>query len=287
VDLPARRGRDDAMNLTKYFLTESPMDSTLGPTDMPSIWNLKKYKTNPNTRMNLAGDSYNARSVIIDSALGLLGAAPGSNTVFLDEIAWLEKYLGNYPPPKYPLPLDAAKVAAGQAVFAANCARCHWSARTGTVVPVAEVGTDINRILSWNQEAAIRANVAVQRFGIEREGLVEADPTGYVVQFLDGIWLRGPYLHNGSVPTLQDLLLPAAARPKLFYRGYDVFDPLRVGFVSMPEQATRLNVPWSEVMAVATPFDVTRRSNGNQGHEFGTTLPQAQKDALVEYLKTL
>lgn len=281
------RGRDDAMNLTKYFLTESPMDDTLGPTDMPPVWNLRKYKTNPGTRMNLAGDSYNARSVIIDSALGLLGAAPGSNTVFLDEIAWLEKYLGNYPAPKYPYAIDAAKADAGRSVFLANCGRCHWSPRTGTVVPVAEVGTDIHRILSWNGEAAIRANQAVERFGIEREGLVEANPTGYVAQFLDGIWLRGPYLHNGSVPTLQDLLLPAAARPKRFYRGYDVYDPLRAGFVSMPEQAARLGVPWNDVLAVTTLYDVTRRSCGNQGHEFGVALPQAQKDALVEYLKTL
>ncbi|HEY2919534.1 MAG TPA: hypothetical protein VGK77_11130, partial [Candidatus Binatia bacterium] len=38
------RGRDDAMNLTKYFLLNWPMDDTLGPTDMPSVWNLKKYQ---------------------------------------------------------------------------------------------------------------------------------------------------------------------------------------------------------------------------------------------------
>jgi len=281
------RGRDDAMNLTKYFLTTSPLDDTLGPTDMPSVWNLRKYKTNENTRMNFAGDSYDANSVIIDSALGLLGAAPPSNSVFLDEIKWLESYLGNYPAPKFPYPVDPLKVSAGKAVFAANCAQCHWSNRTGTVVPADEVGTDKNRIWSWNREAAIRANVAVERFGIERKGLVEANPTGYIAAFLDGIWLRGPYLHNGSVPTLQDLLLPAAQRPKYFYRGYDVYDPLRVGFVSMPEQATRLNVPWNDVLAVATPYDVTRRSCGNQGHEYGVALPQAQKDALVEYLKTL
>ena len=37
------RGRDDAMNLTKYFMIKVPMDNTFGPTDMPSIWNLKKY----------------------------------------------------------------------------------------------------------------------------------------------------------------------------------------------------------------------------------------------------
>ncbi|MGH7230550.1 MAG: hypothetical protein ACREJU_04230, partial [Nitrospiraceae bacterium] len=66
------RGRDDAMNLTKYFMIKFPMDNTVGPTDMPSIWNLKKYKPENGHFMNLAGDSHDARSVIIDSALGVL-----------------------------------------------------------------------------------------------------------------------------------------------------------------------------------------------------------------------
>src|SRR5215471_4742167 len=95
------RGRDDAMNLTMYFLTTSPLDETLGPTDMPSIWNLKKYKTNPGTRMNFAGDSWDANTVIIDSALGLLGAGPSDNEKFLEEIRWLTKYLEEYPAPKF------------------------------------------------------------------------------------------------------------------------------------------------------------------------------------------
>jgi hypothetical protein len=70
------RGRDDAMNLTKYFLIRAPMDNTIGPTDMPSIWNLKKYKPEKGMLMNLAGDSHDARSVIIDSALALYRGIP-------------------------------------------------------------------------------------------------------------------------------------------------------------------------------------------------------------------
>jgi len=303
------RGRDDAMNLTKYFLTTSPLDDTLGPTDMPSIWNIDKYArqhgapVSPQyncsaetiTRMNFAGDSCDANSVIIDSALGLVGGAPASNKVFLEEIDWLHKYLAGYPPPKYPFPIDQAKATAGRAVFDANCASCHASAITGTIVPQATVGTDIERIKSWNKDAAVRANEAVKSFGIERRGLVEANPTGYIAAFLDGIWLRAPYLHNGSVPSLRDLLTPAAQRPKVFYRGYDVYDPFNAGFISTPEQATRLAPPWgytpqalwTEVTNVATPYDVKWRSNGNLGHEYGVNLPQGDKDALLEYLKTL
>ncbi len=271
------RGRDDAMNLTKYFLIGSPMDNTIGPTDMPSIWNLKKYKPEKGMLMNLAGDSHDARSVIIDSALGLLGAAPHNKQDFLDQVAWLENYLGNLPAPKYPFPIDQAKAEAGKAVFDQNCASCHASERTGTRVPVQEVGTDRERLNTWSKQAAIESNKIVRGFGIERPGLVENEPSGYIAAFLDGIWLRAPYLHNGSVPTLRDLLKPVAERPKVFYRGYNVYDPVDVGFITQGAEAER----------VGTKFNVDERASGNQGHEYGIQLPAADKDALIEYLKTL
>jgi hypothetical protein len=286
-------GAAAATNLTKYFLTTAPLDPTLGPTDMPSVWNLKKYKLNPGTQMNLAGDSWDANSVIIDSALGLLSKAPPSNEEFLKEVRWLNDYLDDYPAPPFPVeplpfkPIDQAKADAGKAVFDANCASCHRSARTGTVVPVEEVDTDRERLDSWNKDAAVRANETVKSFGIDRKGLVEAKPTGYVASFLDGIWLRAPYLHNGSVPTLRALLTPAGDRPKVFYRGYDVYDPLDVGFVSLKDQADRLHVPWEEVTRAGSKYDVSLRSCGNKGHDFGVNLPEADKVALIEYLKTI
>jgi hypothetical protein len=116
----------------------------------------------------------------------------------------------------------------------------------------------------------------VRGFGLERRGLVENEPSGYIAAFLDGIWLRAPYLHNGSVPTLRDLLSPVAERPTLFYRGYDVYDPHDVGFVTQGAEAQR----------VGTKFDVHERASGNTGHEYGTRLPLPDKDALLEYLKT-
>ncbi len=94
---------------------------------------------------------------------------------------------------------------------------------------------------------------------------------------LDGLWLRAPYLHNGSVPSLTDLLEPAAQRPTRFWRGYDVYDPVRVGFVTSGPEAERLG----------TFFDITRPGNSNDGHPYGTDLSPADKRALIEYLKTL
>jgi len=93
---------------------------------------------------------------------------------------------------------------------------------------------------------------------------------------LDGLWLRAPYLHNGSVPDLRALLETAAARPTTFYIGYDVYDWHRVGFVSDSARAS----------AKGWRFDTRLRGNGNGGHEYGVRLTPAQKHALVEYLKT-
>jgi mono/diheme cytochrome c family protein len=275
---PWGRGRDDAMNLTKYFMLELPMDDTFGPTDMPSIWNLRKYDPEEK-RLNWAGDSHDAYSVITDSALGLLGSqdGPKHKAEFLAEMDWLTDYLRNKKAPPFPFEIDPARAAAGKAVFQANCARCHASELTGTPIALEEVGTDPDRIDTWGKEYAVQSNVVVAGMGIERAGLVEEDLTGYVAQFLDGIWLRAPYLHNGSVPALRDLLRPVAQRPKVFYRGYDLYDPVAMGFVSEgPEAET-----------AGTRFDVRLRGNGNQGHTFGTRLPETEKEALIEYLKTL
>ena len=271
------RGRDDAMNLTKYFMIKATMDDTFGPTDMPSVWNLKKYVWDKGHRMNYAGDSHDPYSVIMDSALGLLGAAPHDKEDFIGQVKWLHDYLSELPAPKYPFPVDETMVAAGKPVFEANCARCHASEKTGTPLPLHEVGTDRGRLDSWNKSAALKANQVVKDMRLERKGLVEEDLKGYVAAFLDGIWLKAPYLHNGSVPTLRDLLEPATNRPKVFWRGYDVFDQAMVGFVTNSPEAQR----------VGTRLDTAGRGGGNQGHEFGTGLSPAEKDALVEYLKTL
>ena len=111
--------------------------------------------------------------------------------------------------------------------------------------------------------------------GIDRPNMVKI--AGYQSPPLDGVWMRAPYLHNGSVPTLRDLLAPVPARPKTFYRGYDVYDPANVGFVTAGFDTKRLG--WLH--------DTTERGNGNEGHLYGTTLSPAEKNSLLEYLKTL
>lgn len=270
------RGRDDAMNLTKYFMIGEPMDDTFGPSDMPSIWNLKKYDPEPLV-MNWDGASHDAYSVIMDSALGLLGAEPKDNDEFVAQVEWLHEYLRNREPPKWPFSIDDALAQQGSDVFNAQCARCHNSELTGKPMPIARIGTSADRLETWNKEAAIAANDVVDEMGLERAGLVEEDLIGYVAVHLDGVWLRAPYLHNGSVPSIQALLTPPDDRPASFYRGYDVYDENVMGFVTQGDDA----------QAVGTLLDTNQKGNGNQGHAFGTDLAESDKLALMEYLKTL
>ena len=278
-------GRDDAMNLTKYFMLEvdPPDDGTFGPTDFPSIWNLKKYDSEPGDpnpqRLNMAGDSWDAYSVVIDSALGLLGAAPKDNDEFVAHVKWITDYAKRSSAPKYPFSIDQQMADSGKIIFETQCGSCHSedSNKVGRPLPLVEVGTSRDRIDTWGKEFAIKANQVASEMGLKRRGLVEQDLIGYNVPHLDGIWLRAPYLHNGSVPTLRDLLEPQANRPVIFFRGYDVYDAENVGFIVSGSRAEKEGMR----------FDVTRKGNNNVGHEFGTALAAGEKNALIEYLKTL
>ncbi len=282
------KGRDDPMNLTKYFMTSMPVDNTTGQADFPSVWNLKIRKGD-GLFLNWSCDTPAVRSVLIDSALGL-GAAPDP-TVPLDTLNWkferrawfvvrmaeLDEYLSALAPPSYPFPVDTALAKRGMGIYSQSCASCHepGQAHTSRLIPIDEIGTDRNRLDTWDQAAADQANEKVKEIGIIRPNMVKQQ--GYQSPPLDGLWMRGPYLHNGSVPTLRDLLRPVADRTKVFYRGYDVYDPADVGFITSGPDAAREG--WEEDTAV--------RGNGNQGHTYGTELPDPDKEALLEYLKTL
>src|SRR5205085_2357435 len=88
---------------------------------------------------------------------------------------------------------------------------------------------------------------------------------------LAGVWARPPYLHNGSVRTMQDLLTAPSARPKTFHRGSRVYDPEKMGYADDG----------------AYVLDTSGPGNSNAGHDYGTRLSDEQKRDLIEHLKTL
>jgi hypothetical protein len=110
-----------------------------------------------------------------------------------------------------------------------------------------------------------------------RDTLLDTQPPygPYAARPLYGIWAAAPYLHNGSVPTLSDLLLPPERRPKTFALGAREYDPVKVGFV--------VDTSCSQQDCLV---DTTQTGNGNGGHLWGTDLSEADRMALLEYLKT-
>jgi hypothetical protein len=220
--------------------------------------------------LNWGGETPAPISVIIDSVLGLQ-ADPKKVVAHAN---WILQFASSKRAPKYPFPVDAALASRGQALYETHCHEI-GKPRTGTVIPAEEVGTDRNRLDTWTQAAADQANAAVDKLGIKRVGLIKTN--GYQAVPLDGIWLRAPYFHNGSVPNLHEVLEPPEKRSKVFYRGYDVYDPVNLGFDSQSPEAQKRG--WRQ--------DTTVKGNGNQGHLYGTTLAQADKTALLEYMKTI
>lgn len=313
-------GRDAPMNLTKFNFLGLPQDDSVDNTDFPSIWHLNarvqegrtwpeedyaleadfaKLDIDPSRLMlmNLAGDTTSFRSVVIDSALGL----QAQNTPFFHErMRDLEDWLRELPPPEYPLAIDTELAASGAQQFESHCAGCHATGRDnrmGTIIPLEDIGTDPERTNAWTREAADGANAKVAEFDIQRTPMSKPERPGYIAMQLDGIWLRAPYLHNGSVPTVRALLEPARCRPDTFHRGYDVLDAGDVGFVSRscaialrpPPDGCELETVQPKCVPAGKgwKYDTREKGNGNRGHEFGTALDPDEKNSLVEYLKTL
>ena len=109
-----------------------------------------------------------------------------------------------------------------------------------------------------------------------RDTLLDTRPPygPYAARPLYGIWAAAPYLHNGSVPTLYDLLLPPEQRPKTFALGKREYDPVRLGFAVDTACAQQDCI-----------VDTTRTGDGNGGHLWGTDLADPDRMALLEYLK--
>jgi mono/diheme cytochrome c family protein len=110
-----------------------------------------------------------------------------------------------------------------------------------------------------------------------RDTLLDAKaPQGpYAARPLYGIWAAAPFLHNGSVPTLYDLLLPPERRPKTFALGTRQYDPVKLGF------AVETSCAQQDCLV-----DTARTGDGNGGHLWGTDLSEPDRMALLEYLKT-
>jgi hypothetical protein len=114
--------------------------------------------------------------------------------------------------------------------------------------------------------AAVKANTE------DKDG--KRHPPRYKARPLNGIWASAPFLHNGSVPNLWELLKKPEDRVTSFHVGSWEMDPVNVGFVTDAGPDT-------------SELDTSIPGNSNSGHDYGTDLSDTEKRELIEYIKRL
>lgn len=254
------------------------------PVDVPPWWRMKKK-----TAMFYGGAGRGDHARIMMTASVLCSSSVDESRAIDAFFPDIRAYLTSIVPPKYPFAIDSERAAAGQSVFESTCARCHGTygespTYANRLIPLATIGTD--PLLSSGDTEFTRdyASWYAASFFGEMARFESGD--GYVAPPLDGIWATAPYLHNGSVPTLE-ALLDSSKRPTYWTRSFDSsdYDEVRVGF-----RTTTLDhgkVAGSSGSANRRIYDTTRPGYGNAGHTFGDGLSDADRGAVIEYLKTL
>jgi Cytochrome c len=264
-------GRIDPFNPIKFGILKQPMDDTIGNSDMVPLWNQQARKD-----MSLHWDGLNISEdeVVLSSAIG-----DGATKKYIERenLRRMQDWIMTLPPPKYPFAVNQQLVPIGSEIYTRDCASCHapGGENTGKVIAVETAGTDRRRVDMWTQNAATAYNNYQEDYNWGFKNFRKTN--GYVSVPLDGLWLRAPYLHNGSVPSLVDLLEIPDNRPRLFWRGYDVYDQEKVGFITSESEAGR----------IGSKYDTGAPGNSNAGHLWGTNLSSDEKKALIEFLKTL
>jgi hypothetical protein len=245
----------------------------------------------------------------------------------------LNPFIDNLPPPPYPFDsVDLARAREGKALFKDTCASCH-TPRNERIYAARTLGVDPNRSMVNTSVSRFGLAALVMEactiYGLNHQGEPGADwcvpkgdwsarqdeyfrdtprrvaegKNGYKADMLRGIWAQAPYLHNGSVPTLGQLVCPST-RPARFLRGNLHYDEQMVGF----EWAERPRVRYAPGESILVKeIDTTVAGRANTGHTFGSDLcpdtsgldPVADRKeittrvlgskvgALLAYLKTL
>ena len=263
-------GRNDAFGLLSAVLFGAPQP--YAPVKYGLVWNVDQrpwVHWDGNTRSPIG------RNLLASLGLGapLIGQRGYLDFALLQRQTSLSERIR---PPRYSFGIDAAAAQRGAAHYRSRCASCHDGPETDARLhATAEIGTEPRRAEHFTQLQADRFNHFLA--GLETPGYRPSPAPGirgtqkYFAATLAGVWARGPYLHNGSVRTMAELLTPPGGRAKTFRRGSRVYDAAAMGFA---DEGLYL-------------FETSGPGNSNAGHDYGTDLSTAQRRELIEYLKTL
>lgn len=248
------------------------------PTDVPAWWLLKKKNAMFYTGFG-RGDQ--ATFMMLSNLLTVKDSAEARevSTHFGDVMA----YIRSIEAPRYSKIIVEEKAKRGEVVFNENCSSCHGTyGKNGSypnrLVPLSVIQTDSMLCTS------IETNTPFLDW-FRNSWFVQGDNPaflvpyhGYIAPPLDGVWITGPYLHNGSVPTIE-ALLNSKLRP--VYWQWD--------FTSASYDYNKLGVQYQVIdTAIAKRvYNTTLPGYSNSGHYFGDALTDEERSDVIEYLKTL
>ena len=269
-----RQSADLAWINTAQF--DVPLEAV--PTDVPAWWLMKKKNA---LYYNGLGRGDFARLSTASGMLTMLDSTEARqiDQKFPDLMAWIR----SIEPPAYPFAIDQNLAAQGKVLFENKCSKCHGTYGTEETYPnllvqLSTIRTDSMLSHSYRiyPEYSTWYNNSWYGQGPSKGQLLPNN--GYVAPPLDGIWATAPYLHNASVPTLDDLLY-SAQRPKYWKRSFDNSDynKEKIGW-NYTVEASKTDV---------NTYDTTLPGYNNGGHTFGDVLTDTERKAVLEYLKTL
>lgn len=192
-------------------------------------------------------------------------------------------YIYSLKAPKFPKVINTSLAGKGKVLFAAKCSGCHGTygeteSYPNLLIPGTLVQTD-SLLYTANYSEPQFIDWFNKSWFTQGDHPARLEPfTGYIAPPLDGIWVTAPYLHNGSVPTLE-ALLNSKIRPAFWSRNFDKpqYDYTKVGWVYTTETKA----------GSTSTYNTTLPGYGNGGHYFGDALTDAERKAVIEYLKTL
>ena len=248
------------------------------PTDVPAWWLLKKKNA---MFYNGFGRGDFGKFLMLSNILTVKDSSEARevNSHFGDVLAFIK----SINPPKYPKQIDADLATKGKTIFTNNCSKCHGTYGAdgkypNLLIPASIIKTD-SLLFLGNQQNPQFINWFNKSWFAQGENPARLESyNGYIAPPLDGIWITAPYLHNGSVPTLQ-ALLNSKERPQYWKRNFKkpTYDYDKIGWqyetVTAPEKRTVYN----------TDLPGYR----NTGHTFGDKLSVTERKAVIEYLKML
>jgi len=248
------------------------------PTDVPAWWLLKKKNA---MFYNGFGRGDFSRFLMASNLLTVMDSneAREVDSHFGDVLA----YIYSIKPPPYPYEFNKELAEKGKMVFTNNCQRCHGSYGAdgeypNLLIPGNIIGTD-SILYTANQQAKQFVDWFNSSWFSQGANPAKLIPfNGYIAPPLDGVWITAPYLHNGSVPTIE-AVLNSKLRPAYWSRDFDnpQYDYEHLGWkYEAHDTANGKKV-----------YNTTLPGYGNYGHYFGDGLTNDERKSVIEYLKTL